>query len=68
MRWAKLIIVLMALWAWTASGETLRAALDAALSSPSGIGVAVDDSGAVIGGVVADQVIDALEDQRRSVD
>ena len=47
---------------------TLRAALDAALSSPSGIGVAVDDSGAVIGGVVADQVIDALEDQRRSAD
>ena len=47
---------------------TLRTALDAALSSPSGIGVAVDDSGAVIGGVVADQVIDALEDQRRSAD
>ena len=47
---------------------TLRTALDAALSSPSGIGVAVDASGAVIGGVVADQVIDALEDQRRSAD
>ncbi|MGV0992982.1 MAG: ABC transporter ATP-binding protein [Mycobacterium sp.] len=46
--------------------STLRTALDAALSSPSGIGVAVDDSGAVIGGVVADQVIDALEDQRRT--
>ncbi|HPX36588.1 MAG TPA: ATP-binding cassette domain-containing protein [Mycobacterium sp.] len=47
---------------------TLRTALDAALSSPSGIGVAVDDSGAVIGGVLADQVIDALEDQRRAAD
>ena len=44
---------------------TLRAALDAALSSPSGIGVAVDDGGAVIGGAPAEDVIDALEDQRR---
>ena len=43
---------------------TLRAALDAALSSPSGVGVAVDESGAVVGGVVADAVIDALEAQR----
>lgn len=45
--------------------STLRAALDAALSSPSGTGVAVDDSGAVKGGVSADDVIDALEDQRQ---
>lgn len=45
---------------------TLRAALDAALSSPSGTGVAVDDSGAVLGGVCADDVIDALEDQRQA--
>ena len=52
---------------WRPDG-TLRAALDAALSSPSGIGVAVDDAGAVIGGVLADQVIDALEDQRRTAD
>jgi len=43
---------------------TLRMALDAALSSPSGIGLAVDDSGAVLGGVDADSVIGALEDQR----
>ena len=43
---------------------TLRLALDAALSSPSGIGVAVDDTGAVLGGVDADGVIAALEDQR----
>lgn len=48
------------------SGGTLRAALDAALSSPSGIGVAVDSAGAVAGGVAADDVIDALEEQRRS--
>jgi len=44
---------------------TLRTALDAALSSPSGIGVAVDESGALLGGVPPDEVIDALEDQRR---
>jgi len=43
---------------------TLRAALDAALSSPSGVGVAVDDSGTVLGGLLADDVIDALESQR----
>ena len=40
---------------------TLRLALDAALSSPSGLGVAVDDDGQVIGGVKADDVIAALE-------
>jgi osmoprotectant transport system ATP-binding protein len=43
---------------------TLRAALDAALSSPSGVGVAVDDSGTVLGGLLADDVIDALESRR----
>ena len=46
--------------------STLRAALDAALSSPSGIGVSVDESGKVLGGVLADDVIDALEDHRRA--
>ena len=45
---------------------TLRSALDAALSSPSGIGVAVDDSGAVVGGTDADDVIDALDAQRQA--
>jgi len=44
---------------------TLRVALDAALSSPSGIGVAVDDTGAVVGGVLADDVIKALDAQRQ---
>jgi osmoprotectant transport system ATP-binding protein len=44
---------------------TLRLALDAALSSPSGLGVAVDDTGQVIGGVRADDVLAALETQRR---
>jgi osmoprotectant transport system ATP-binding protein len=44
---------------------TLRLALDAALSSPSGLGVAVDDAGQVIGGVRADDVLAALDRQRR---
>lgn len=39
---------------------TLRLALDAALSSPAGLGVAVDADGQVIGGVKADDVLDAL--------
>ncbi|HZQ30929.1 MAG TPA: ABC transporter ATP-binding protein [Mycobacterium sp.] len=43
---------------------TLRQALDAALSSPSGTGVAVDADGKVIGGVRADDVLEALEAQR----
>ena len=37
---------------------TLRQALDAALSSPSGLGVAVDDDGRLIGGVRADDVLE----------
>ncbi len=46
-------------------GATLRLALDAALSSPpAGLGVAVDDGGQVIGGVRADDVLEALEAQR----
>jgi osmoprotectant transport system ATP-binding protein len=44
---------------------TLRSALDAALSSPSGIGVAVDGGGVVVGGTAADDVVDAMESQRR---
>jgi len=47
-------------------GGTLRLALDAALSSPAGLGVAVDDDGQVIGGVKADDVLEALEAQRKS--
>jgi osmoprotectant transport system ATP-binding protein len=44
---------------------TLRQALDAALSSPSGMGLAVDDHGNVVGGVVATDVLAALEAQRQ---
>ncbi|MCG8916103.1 ATP-binding cassette domain-containing protein [Actinokineospora sp. PR83] len=45
---------------------SLRNALDAALSSPSGVGIAVDSGGAVVGGVTADTVIAALAEARRS--
>lgn len=45
---------------------TLRAALDASLSSPSGIGLAVDERGAVLGGTCAEDVVEAMESQRHS--
>jgi osmoprotectant transport system ATP-binding protein len=44
-------------------GGNLSQALDAALSSPAGMGVAVDKAGAVIGGVLAADVLAALESQ-----
>jgi osmoprotectant transport system ATP-binding protein len=47
-------------------GGTLRLALDAALSSPAGLGVAVNEADQVIGGVKADDVLAALEAQRTS--
>lgn len=40
---------------------SLRALLDAALSSPSGRGVVVDDAGAVVGTVRAREVLSAIE-------
>lgn len=46
--------------------DTLRQALDAALSSPSGLGVAVDGDEQVIGGVQGDDVLDALDAQRQA--
>jgi osmoprotectant transport system ATP-binding protein len=44
---------------------TLRQALDAALSSPSGIGIAVDADGKVIGGFSAADVLDVIDGQRK---
>ncbi len=44
---------------------SLRSALDAALSSPSGVGVAVDPDGRVAGAVSADDVLRVLDDARR---
>jgi osmoprotectant transport system ATP-binding protein len=43
---------------------TLRQALDSALSSPSGLGVAVDAHGRVAGGVRAEDVLAALDAER----
>jgi osmoprotectant transport system ATP-binding protein len=45
---------------------SLRSALDSALSSPAGVGIAVDGDGAVAGGIRADTVLDALARARRS--
>ncbi|OBA61129.1 proline/glycine betaine ABC transporter ATP-binding protein [Mycobacterium sp. 1100029.7] len=47
-------------------GGNLSHALDAALSSPSTVGVAVDEGGKVIGGVLAADVLAAVENQRRT--
>ena len=44
--------------------DSLRQALDSALSSPSGLGVAVDGDGRPVGGVLADDVLAALNSQR----
>ena len=43
------------------AGGTLRQVLDAALSSPSGRGVLVDDDGAVLGTVTATEVVSRIE-------
>jgi len=45
---------------------SLRNALDSALSSPAGLGIAVDREGAVVGSVRADAVITALAEARRT--
>jgi osmoprotectant transport system ATP-binding protein len=45
---------------------TMRLALDAALSSPSGLGVVVDERQQVIGGVKADDVIAAIKGKKGS--
>jgi osmoprotectant transport system ATP-binding protein len=45
---------------------SLRNALDAALSSPAGVGIAVDADGAVAGSVKAEAVLEALAAARRT--
>ncbi|QCQ90330.1 ABC transporter ATP-binding protein [Rhodococcus sp. SGAir0479] len=47
-------------------GADLRQALDAAISSPSGIGVVVDGDGLLVGGVDAADVVALLDEQRRA--
>ena len=46
-------------------GDTLRRALDAALSSPSGLGVAVDREGRVLGTIRAHEVLAVIEEARQ---
>jgi osmoprotectant transport system ATP-binding protein len=46
-------------------GGNLSHALDSALSSPSGVGVAVDDAGKAIGGIRAADVLAAVDARRR---
>jgi osmoprotectant transport system ATP-binding protein len=46
-------------------GANLSHALDAALSSPAAMGVAVDAAGKVVGGVRADDVLAAVESRRQ---
>jgi osmoprotectant transport system ATP-binding protein len=46
-------------------GESLRRALDAALSSPSGLGVAVDPDGKVLGVVRGGEVLALIEEARQ---
>jgi osmoprotectant transport system ATP-binding protein len=45
-------------------GGPMRGALDAALSSPSGLGVVVDGEGTAVGAVVAEEVLAVLRDRR----
>ncbi|HEX6353612.1 ABC transporter ATP-binding protein [Actinophytocola sp.] len=45
---------------------SLRSALDSALSSPAGLGIAIDGNGAVVGSVQAGTVLDALAEARRT--
>ena len=45
-------------------GGPMRSALDAALSSPLGLGVVVDDNGVVVGGVLAEEVLAEWRRQR----
>jgi osmoprotectant transport system ATP-binding protein len=42
-------------------GTAIRGALDAALSSPAGLGVVVDEQGRILGVVTARQVLDVIE-------
>ncbi len=42
-------------------GGTLRAALDACLSSPSGRGVVVDEAGRLLGSLTAREALDLIE-------
>lgn len=63
---APLADAMMAVGSLFRPGDNLSQALDAALSSPSNIGVAVDRGGMVIGGVLAADVLAVADAQRRA--
>ncbi len=48
------------------AGGTFRTALDAALSSPSGRGLVVDESGRLLGSVTASEVVSRIESRAES--
>lgn len=48
------------------SGDSLRVALDAVLSSPSGQGVAVDGDNKILGVIELDNVLDVIERERET--
>jgi osmoprotectant transport system ATP-binding protein len=45
-------------------GDSLRRALDAALSAPSGLGVTVDDDGRTVGWCGPGEILELIEDAR----
>ncbi|GAB3277468.1 ABC transporter ATP-binding protein [Parasphingorhabdus pacifica] len=58
--------VLLAGGSLYATGTSLRGALDAALSAPSGLGVVVDGTGRYIGVVTAEHVLGLIEAHRQN--
>ena len=64
-RGASLLDSVTAVGALFRPGGNLSQALDAALSSPAAMGVAVDMAGKVIGGVRADDVLAAVDSRRQ---
>jgi osmoprotectant transport system ATP-binding protein len=63
---ASLSDTLSAVGAQFRPGGNLSQALDAALSSPSSMGIAVDRDGKVVGGILATDVLAAVEARRRA--
>jgi osmoprotectant transport system ATP-binding protein len=47
-------------------GDSLRRALDASLSSPAGLGVAIDDDGRAAGVVLGPEILAAIDQARRA--
>jgi osmoprotectant transport system ATP-binding protein len=63
---ASLSDILSAVGAQFRPGGNLSQALDAALSSPSSMGIAVDHEGKIVGGILATDVLAVVEARRRA--